>query len=224
MKIRALGDDSFLLRWDNRIAPTVHRKVMAFYRRLQASPIPGVLDLVPAYADLKVHYDPEIIQHSELYKLLTDFPEEPDRADTDESTLYQIPVVYGGVYGPDLSHVLQSIGLRKKKMIELHTEREYLIYMLGFTPGFPYLGGMNKKIACHRKEKPALKIPAGSVGIAGSQTGIYPIDSPGGWQIIGRTPVRLFNPEKPDPFLVKPGDRIRFYQIQESEFNTWQND
>ena len=129
-----------------------------------------------------------------------------------------IPVVYGGEYGPDIDNVCQHTGLSREEVIARHSGREYLIYMLGFTPGFPYMGGMDETIATPRLKTPRTAIPAGSVGIAGAQTGVYPIQSPGGWQLIGRTPLKLFDMDRPDPFLLRAGQKVVFRPISEEEY------
>ena len=135
------------------------------------------------------------------------------------SDVLEIPVLYGGGAGPDLEFVAQHNNKTPEEVIKIHTSAEYLIYMLGFTPGFTYLGGMDESIATPRLKQPRVKIPAGSVGIAGSQTGVYPIDSPGGWQLIGRTPVRMYDPNRADPILPKAGEYIKFYAITQEEFD-----
>lgn len=138
------------------------------------------------------------------------------------SNVLEIPVLYGGEYGPDLEFVAKHAGKTAEEVIQIHTSTEYLIYMLGFTPGFAYLGGMDESIATPRLKQPRVKIPAGSVGIAGSQTGVYPIDSPGGWQLIGQTPVRMYDPTRQEPILVKAGDYVRFCAITPFEFKAIQ--
>ena len=132
--------------------------------------------------------------------------------------LVELPVLYGGFCGPDLSFVAQHAGMTEQQIIDIHSAADYLIYMLGFTPGFPYLGGMDARIAVPRLSSPRVKIPAGSVGIAGEQTGVYPIASPGGWQIIGRTPLKLFDPGREQPFLLSAGQTVRFVPIDEAEY------
>ena len=135
-----------------------------------------------------------------------------------EKKVWEIPVLYGGELGPDFSYVAEHAGISGEELIRLHSEKDYLVYMLGFLPGFTYLGGLEEKLHTPRLENPRVKIPAGSVGIGGSQTGVYPVDSPGGWQLIGRTPVKMYDPEKQDPILVQAGEYIHFYPITDSEY------
>ena len=142
-----------------------------------------------------------------------------DRIEIPPSDVLEIPVLYGGEMGPDLEFVAQHSGKTPEEVVKIHTSTEYLIYMLGFTPGFTYLGGMNEEIATPRLKTPRVKIPAGSVGIAGAQTGVYPIDSPGGWQLIGRTPVRMYDPDRATPILPQAGQYIRFYAIDQAEYD-----
>jgi KipI family sensor histidine kinase inhibitor len=132
--------------------------------------------------------------------------------------LIRIPVWYGGAVGPDLEYLAGRVGLTEEEVIKRHSDVEYLVYLLGFLPGFPYLGGMDPSIALPRRAQPRTRVPRGSVGIGGSQTGIYPLDSPGGWHLIGRTPISLFEPDKDEPTLLRPGDRVRFVAISEAEF------
>ena len=135
------------------------------------------------------------------------------------SPVLEIPVLYGGEMGPDLPFVAEHAGLSEEEVIRIHSSTEYLIYMLGFTPGFTYLGGMSEKIATPRLKQPRVKIPAGSVGIAGTQTGVYPIDSPGGWQLIGRTPVKMYDPDRETPILPEAGQYIKFYPVTQEEYD-----
>jgi len=164
--------------------------------------------------------DPEILQYAvlerELYALLKGI--EKTENETHAAKVVRIPVVYGGEYGPDLESLAKLHDMTPEQVIEIHSGKDYLIYMLGFTPGFPYLGGMDPKIATPRLKTPRTKIPAGSVGIAGEQTGFYPLDSPGGWQLIGRTPLALFDPEREAPFLLSAGEYVRFCPIPEDRF------
>jgi len=178
----------------------------------------GVIDLIPAYNELMICYDPLVISFRQLLDILHSLENIPDDISLPDAKTIRVPVLYGGEAGPDLNEVAKRNGLTPDQVINIHSSADYLIYMLGFTPGFCYLGGMDERIATPRKAEPRLKIPAGSVGIADKQTGIYPMESPGGWQLIGRTPLRLFDPAADPAFMFSPGDHIRFYGIDEKEF------
>jgi inhibitor of KinA len=141
-----------------------------------------------------------------------------------EPRIVEIPVCYGGEFGPDLEEVAEHNGITPEEVIDIHSNGEYIVYMIGFAPGFPYIGGMSEKIAAPRRKNPRLKIPAGSVGIAGKQTGVYPIETPGGWQLIGRTPRKLFLPDGHTPSLLQAGDQIKFVQVSQEEFLKMEED
>ncbi|NLY36099.1 MAG: 5-oxoprolinase subunit PxpB, partial [Tissierellia bacterium] len=177
-----------------------------------------ILEFLPTYRSLLIHYDPLKLSYDELLKELQNLVSLVDKEDRKEFRILEIPVLYGGANGPDIDFVASHNGISQKGVIQIHCSRDYLVYMLGFTPGFAYLGGMNEKIATPRLELPRINIPAGSVGIAGSQTGIYPMASPGGWQIIGRTPIKLYDPLATPPVLLRAGDYVRFIPITKEEF------
>ena len=202
-------------------------KVMKAVKALDRVSEDWLIEIVPSYTSIAVFYDPVIVhkqqEESKLpYELVRMRLEEilsvESSGEGKNERLIEIPVCYGGELGPDLSFVAQHNQLSEEEVIELHSSGEYLVYMLGFAPGFPYIGGMNKKIAAPRKETPRLSIPARSVGIAGEQTGIYPIETPGGWQLIGRTPKELFLPNENPPALLQAGDRISFKPISYEEY------
>jgi inhibitor of KinA len=179
-----------------------------------------VIEVVPTYRSLMVYFDPLHISRdviSDNIRLYLDTAAE-SRSEGDTATVVSIPVCYGDEFGPDLDFVAGHNKLSIQKVIEIHTSKPYQVYMLGFTPGFPYLGGMSERIAAPRLAQPRVAIPAGSVGIAGSQTGIYPIESPGGWQLIGRTPLKVFNPGSPNPFLFAAGNYLQFKAIDADTF------
>ncbi len=195
----------------------------------------GIRELVPTYRSLAVYFDPLEVKRQALEAQITqllqeiDVPEpagalEAEAGSQREKTFPRqgktviIPVCYGGEYGPDLAFVAQHTGLSEEEVVKIHTSRTYRVYMLGFLPGFPYLGGMDERIATPRLETPRTRIPAGSVGIAGTQTGFYPMESPGGWRIIGRTPIKAFDPFSDTPFLLFPGDFVQFKSIGEGEY------
>jgi len=207
------GDTSLSVEFGNEISEEINHKIRAFHFTLEESPISGIVEIVPTYCTLMIHYDPGIVLYDDLLQQLKRLLRESKRVRIPSDEVIEIPVLYGGEEGPDLEFVAKHCNLSPDEVIQIHSSKDYLIYMLGFTPGFPYLGGMDERIATPRLKQPRVKIPAGSVGIAGTQTGIYPIDSPGGWQLIGRTPLRLYDPNRAKPVLCKAGEYIRFYSI-----------
>ncbi len=214
------GDSALTVKVGNGISEEIHRRVFALFSALEQACISGVTELVPTYDSLCVHFDPAVVSPMEMVSRLKAF-ELFASAETPalEGRLVRIPVCYGGTYGPDLQTVAQHAGMREEDVIRLHSGTTYLTYMLGFLPGFAYLGGMDERIACPRLQSPRTQIPAGSVGIAGKQTGIYPLASPGGWQLIGRTPLKLFHfTETGAQFLLSAGDSVVFYPISENIF------
>jgi len=220
MRIECLpcGECALTVQLGTVIAEPVADAVRAFAAGLEEAKLPGIRELVPTYCTVMVHYDPAVWGFEELTQRLTALADRLEASSAGESDLVEIPVLYGGEAGPDLNFVAEHNGLTPEEVIRRHTAPAYLVYMLGFTPGFPYLGGMDESIAAPRLKTPRVRIPAGSVGIAGTQTGVYPIDSPGGWQLIGRTPLRLFDMEGENKFLLKAGQRVRFVPIDEGEF------
>ena len=213
------GDTSLSVEFGNEISQAINTQIRAFSIALQNSKIPGIVELVPTYRSLMIHYDPGVILCDALVKRLRGLLGQLDKIEIPPSQVLEVPVLYGGEMGPDLDFVAQHSGKTPEEVIQIHTSTEYLIYMLGFTPGFTYLGGMSEEIATPRLKQPRVKIPAGSVGIAGAQTGVYPIDSPGGWQLIGRTPVRMYDAGREIPILPKAGEYIKFYPITQAEYD-----
>ncbi|MBE3554580.1 MAG: 5-oxoprolinase subunit PxpB [Thermicanus sp.] len=220
-KISPMGDRGVLVQLGDRIQPETHGWVRALSIYLDQHPLPGMVEYIPAFTSVALIYDlmktTYLEVKSRLEEILATLP--PSAAATARQVV--IPVCYGGEWGPDLEFVARYHHMAPEEVITIHSEGEYRVYMIGFAPGFPYLGGLPERIATPRRATPRLKIPAGSVGIAGSQTGIYPIDSPGGWQIIGRTPLHLFRPHRNPPSLLQSGDRIRFQPISPDEFAAW---
>lgn len=211
------GDRAVTVEWGSTIDEHINRQVHAFARKVEALSHPAITEVVPTYRSATVHYRPEVLSYEELNQLLAPLAQ-GSAEEAEELPVVEIPVCYGGEYGPDLLEVAQHCSLTPEEVIARHTAPTYRIYMLGFTPGFPYLGGMDPSIAAPRRKEPRIQIPAGSVGIAGEQTGVYPIVSPGGWQLIGRTPLRLFDPQKEQPILLSAGAGIRFVPIDEETF------
>lgn len=211
------GDQAVTVEWGSTIDEHINRQVHAFARKVEALSHPAITEVVPTYRSATVHYRPEVFSYEELKQLLAPLAQ-GSAEEAEELPVVEIPVCYGGEYGLDLEEVAQHCSLTPEEVIARHTAPTYRIYMLGFTPGFPYLGGMDPSIAAPRRKEPRIHIPAGSVGIAGEQTGIYPIVSPGGWQLIGRTPLRLFDPQREQPILLSAGAGIRFVPIDEETF------
>ncbi len=212
------GDSALTMEFGNVISEEVNKKIRALTTLLEKKNISGINEVVPTYRSLMIHYNPLIIGYEELVIILKEREENLNNIELPSPEIIEIPVLYGGKYGPDIENVSKHNNLTVEEIIKIHTSVEYLIYMLGFTPGFPYLGGMDKRIATPRLSSPRIKIPAGSVGIAGEQTGVYPVQSPGGWQLIGSTPVELFNPKRDNPILLKSGNYIVFKSINEEEY------
>jgi inhibitor of KinA len=222
-----MGDAALIINFDDIIAEDINKKVLQLFQQLTIQKLNGVKDIVPAYSSLAIHYDVvavtekkinyrtafEILQE-DIKKRLTVYVE----TGTPFSQTIKIPVCYSEKYALDINDISKEKNLAIDEIIRLHTAKKYRVYMIGFLPGFPYMGIVDEKITMPRKPQPRINVAAGSVGIAGIQTGIYPLDSPGGWQIIGRTPLQLFNKEKDDPVLLQPGNEIEFYSITEDEF------
>ena len=175
--------------------------------------------MIPAFVSLLINYNPLVISYETLRKRLEKILKMETRAEESTRRVFEIPVCYGGQYGPDLRYIAEHAGLTEQEVVKIHTSCDYLIYMLGFLPGFCYLGGLDERIHTPRLDSPRIKIPSGSVGIGGSQTGIYPMDSPGGWQLMGMTPVKTYDPDREVPILVQAGEYIRFVEIDEAEFH-----
>lgn len=212
------GDSAVCVEFGNEISPEINKKIRAFKIAVEKSDIPGIVETVPTYRSLLVHYHPEVIgfqalteEFDKLMGSLSSIPIPPP-------TVIEIPVLYGGEMGPDIENVAEHNHKTVEEVIKIHTSEEYLIYMIGFIAGFPYLGGMSKEIATPRLKSPRVKIEGGSVGIAGEQTGIYPVASPGGWQLIGRTPLKLYDADREKPVLLEAGQYIKFAAVTEEEY------
>ncbi len=219
LHFRINGDCALLVDCGDGIDLFVNRKVVALAARIKKNPPTGVTAVVPAYRSLALLYDPLWTNPDLLEGQMATLASEPVEQALSETDLVSIPVCYGSEFGPDIDFVSSHTGLDINEIINLHTSRDYPVYMLGFTPGFCYLGGMDERLRTPRRKTPRVAISPGSVGIAEMQTGMYPVESPGGWQIIGKTPLRLFAPERENPFLYKAGDRIRFYPVTRDVFN-----
>ncbi len=209
-EILPLGDSALLVQLGDEIDLATNRRVHAFAALINASPLEGVIETVPAYATLLIHYDPLVVAYEEIHKWLREKLDQLQAGNRRTPRRIEIPVQYGGEYGVDLQFVADYHHLQIEDVIRIHTRQTYTIYMMGFTPGFPYMGKLDDALVTPRLGMPRTRVPAGTVAIAGSQTGIYSIDSPGGWRLIGHTSLRLFDPESKSPFLFAPGDEVRF--------------
>ncbi len=225
--ISYLGDTAVIVNFSNVISEDVNKKVLRLFHYFKLISLPGVKDIVPAYSSLIIHYDlfalnQKTVSNQTSFQTFSDqvkkLIEENFETITLSSRKIKIPVCYTEKFGFDLNEISIQKKISIPEIIRLHTAKKYRIYMIGFLPGFAYMGEVDTRIVMPRKQQPRSIVEAGSVGIAGKQTGIYPLNSPGGWQIIGKTPVKLFDKEKDDPVLLQPGDEIKFYSITEDEF------
>lgn len=219
---RIMGDRALLVELGDEISPSVNQKVRGLFLGLAHYSIHGVIEIIPSYRSLLIIYDPLQITLSLLRETIDDLHKTIDTTHLPESKTVKIPVVYGGKYGPDLEWVAEFHKISPEKVIRLHTGSSYQVYMIGFTPGFPYMGELPEALNTPRRETPRTSVPLGSVGIAQKQTGIYPAQSPGGWQIIGQTPLRLFDPIKRPPTPLEMGDQVIFFSIKEEEMTHWE--
>ncbi|MBD8071366.1 5-oxoprolinase subunit PxpB [Bacillus sp. PS06] len=224
-----LGDQAVLIEFSEEMSLEIHERIKQVSALLEHNQRDWLIEIIPAFTTITVIYDPIVVfkknRGCSPFEVVCDMLDEMiNRVEVKEpmrSNIIDIPVCYEGELAPDLEFVAASNKLTTQEVIKIHTSTEYTVYMIGFAPGFPYLGGMSENIAAPRKETPRLKIPAGSVGIAGLQTGIYPLETPGGWQIIGRTPIPLFQPTEDKPSLLSAGDKIKFTPITYKEYLAW---
>lgn len=210
MKIVPLSDSAVLLRLGETIDPVINRQVRLLAAALTLDPFPGIIETVPGYASLTIHYDSLTLTHAQVCEWLESRLSLAAETASRPVKTVEIPVIYNG---PDLDFVAAHCRLTIDEVIRLHTSTPYIVYMMGFTPGFPYLGILPQVLRVPRLETPRPKVPAGSVALAGVQTGIYPVDSPGGWRLVGRTALTLFDPQREPPFLFAPGDEVRFVPV-----------
>lgn len=223
MRIEPLGDSAVQVVLGDAPGEPARRRVEVAARRLAESALPGLIECVPGFTTLTIHYDPLQLPPGSLESSLAHLLADLDESAGDDGRLVEIPVCYGGEFGPDLESVASLHGLAADEVVALHAAGEYRVHLVGFVPGFPYLGGLDAKLATPRRESPRTAVPAGSVGIGGAQTGIYPVESPGGWQLIGRTPLRLFDALRDPPALLRAGDRIRFLAVDADAFRRLEN-
>lgn len=229
--IYSLNETTMVVQFDNKIDSDTHKNILALIDLLEASPFPGFVECLPSYTGVAVFYNPALVLSANPASLLS--PSDTVRQLLDEyietskdtytnkdSETVEIPVCYDSSLGPDLEEVAAHNQLTVEEVISIHSSGSYQVYMIGFAPGFPFLGGMSESIATPRKQQPRLEIPAGSVGIAGKQTGVYPMVTPGGWQLIGRTPINMFDLTRDEPSLLKPGHTVMFKPISLEEYHS----
>jgi KipI family sensor histidine kinase inhibitor len=221
-RVEPLGEDALLLRFEQRLDPAINRRVHALAAAIESRRPAWLRELVPGFASLALGIDPDALpaadalEHARNWLLQGAF-DAPEAAET-TLPLFEVPVCYGGEYGPDLDALAVHAGLNAHEAIARHAAGDYRVAMLGFAPGFPYLLGLDRSLAMPRLDTPRTRVAAGSVGIGGAQTGIYPRQGPGGWRIIGRTPLTLFDPARAVPNLLAPGQQVRFVPIDAGEF------
>ena len=218
IKIAPLGDKALRVEFGAGISPEINRKILSFSLLLEKVKIDGVIEWIPTYAAVTLFYDPYKISFNNLIERVLNLYTMLEEVENSQIEIIHIPTFYGGSFGPDLETVARYNELSVEEVIKIHTQNKYLIYMMGFTPGFPYLGGMSKKIAIPRLKTPRKKVLPGSIGIAGEQTGIYSLETPGGWQLIGRTPLRLYDSKRETPMLLQAGKFLKFVSISKEEY------
>ena len=223
VRIVPAGDSSLVVEYDARIDAAINARAIALAAAVQAANLPGIRDVVPTYRSVTVYFDPLRTDYERLLAFLES--RALDAADAGEAArpVVRIPVCYGADLGPDLDDVAAFASAAVEEVIRLHTAATYRVFMLGFVAGFAYLGTVDERIAMPRHATPRVRVPIGSVGIAGIQTGVYPAETPGGWRLIGRTPVKPFDPDRAEPFLMKAGDAVHFYAITRGEYDAWRS-
>jgi KipI family sensor histidine kinase inhibitor len=217
-RFQRASDQSLLIYFDHQISLAAHEQLRKLLHLLELQPIPGVCNLHPAYCSLLIKFHPLAIQHEDLESTLRSYLQRLDAIILPEPRQVEIPACYGGDFGPDLTDVAKHLGLTIDRVIDLHSSAAYLVYFLGFVPGFAYLGELPPALIIPRLAAPRRKVPAGSIGIAGNQTGVYPVSTPGGWRLLGRTPWQLFRSDRQQLSLLSIGDRVRFIPISAERF------
>ena len=220
-----MGDQALIVEFGDRVDPLLSARIAMLAQRLRESLPIGVLDIVPAYSTLALHYDPAAVgsgtsPYEALAEIIGNWLQSQPVETSAAGRRVEIPVCYGGAFGEDLETLAHAHKLSARQVIAIHSGADYHVHMLGFVPGFAYLGGLDERLETPRRDTPRPRVPAGSVGIGGKQTGIYPLESPGGWQIIGRTPLQLFKPDVSPPSLLNAGDTVRFVPISAQEFES----
>jgi inhibitor of KinA len=218
VRFQAASDQALLVYLGEEIGAVAHAGVVRLLRALQQEPAPWIRNIQPAYTSLLITFDAAAVDHAEVQARITEYEKRAENLPAGKPQLVEIPVCYGGEFGPDLEAVAAKSGLSAAKVIALHCTRVYHAYFLGFAPGFAYLGDVAKEIAAPRLETPRKEVPPGSVGIAGRQTGVYPLAVPGGWRLIGQTPLQIFKKDRQPMGLIAVGDQVKFRPISREEF------
>ena len=220
-RIVPAGESALIVEFEERIDPAINAHAIGCAEAIQAASLAGIRDVVPTYRSVAVYFDPLRTDQDALIRCIEAAAEQPLSPESAARVPVRIPVCYGGELGPDLASVASFAEISEDEVARVHAAGAYRVFMLGFVPGFAYLGIVDKRIAMPRLSTPRVRVPAGSVAIAGVQTGVYSAETPGGWRLIGRTPVKPFDPSRRDPFLMKAGDAVQFYPIERAEFDQW---
>jgi inhibitor of KinA len=213
MELSRYGEDGIRLLFGDSIDMETHEKVRRFYFYLKSLELKEIIDIIPSFRSCLIHFNSETTSYNKLASSIMERASMAAFVDLPEPRVYEIPVIYGGAFGPDLGFLESHLELSEDEIIEIHTSVTYTVFTVGFIPGFPYLGILDRRLSAPRLETPRVKVPEGSVGVARLQTGIYPFESPGGWRIIGRTEKKLFNPQESPYSLLQIGDRVRFLRL-----------
>lgn len=221
LRIVPAGDSALIVEFDDRIDPAINARAIALADAIQNAACPGVRDVVPTFRSVAIYFDPLHVDYDALVAHVEDAGRVAHAVTHRVEPPVRIPVCYGGEFGPDLAAVAAFANATETDVVRLHCAAAYRVFMLGFVAGFAYLGSVDERIAMPRHSTPRVRVPAGSVGIAGVQTGVYPAETPGGWRLIGRTPVKPFDPGRANPFLMKAGDAVEFYAIDRAEYDAW---
>lgn len=217
-RFQAASDQSLLVYFGEKISLETHQQIVRFLKLLQAEPVEALKNIHPAFCSVLVKFDALKFTHAEIESLLTPYLSRLEEVELPKPRLREIPVCYGGEFGPDLEELASLHQIPTEEVVRLHSSVEYTVYFLGFVPGFAYLGGLPDQLATPRLSTPRKKVPTGSVAIGGSQTGVYPVSTPGGWRLIGQTPLKLFRPEAQEQSFLAIGDQVRFEPITKEKF------